>query len=50
MGGSKSEDEEAVMKFLVLIKQVPEVSDIRFDSERKTLIREGVKNVINPKL
>ena len=48
MGGSKSEDEEAVMKFLVLIKQVPEVSDIRFDSERKTLIREGVKNVINP--
>ncbi len=36
------------MKFLVLIKQVPESSEIRFTPETKTLIREGVKNIINP--
>jgi electron transfer flavoprotein alpha subunit len=35
------------MKILVFIKQVPEVSDIKFDPETKTLIREGVKNGIN---
>ena len=36
------------MKFLVLIKQVPESSDIHFDLTRKTLKRDGVKNIINP--
>ncbi|HJZ10951.1 MAG TPA: hypothetical protein VJ521_02290, partial [Acidobacteriota bacterium] len=36
------------MKILVFIKQVPEVSEIKFDPETKTLIREGVKNIINP--
>jgi electron transfer flavoprotein alpha subunit len=32
----------------VCIKQVPEVSELRFDTEKKTLIREGVHNEINP--
>ena len=36
------------MKFLAFIKQVPEVSEISFDLEKKTLIRSGVKNGINP--
>lgn len=36
------------MKFLVFIKQVPESSEIRFDPETKTLVRSGVKNIINP--
>lgn len=36
------------MKFLVFIKQVPDSSDIRFDPETKTLIRQGMKNIVNP--
>lgn len=36
------------MKVVVLIKQVPLVTDLKFDPETKTLIREGVPNVINP--
>lgn len=36
------------MKFLVFIKQVPEANEIRFDNARRTLVRGGVKNIINP--
>jgi electron transfer flavoprotein alpha subunit len=36
------------MKIIVCIKQVPAVSELKFDSMRKTLIREGVHNEINP--
>lgn len=36
------------MRIAVCIKQVPEVAELRFDPERKTLIREGVTNVVNP--
>ncbi len=36
------------MKFIVCIKQVPAVSELRFDHAKKTLIREGVHNEINP--
>jgi electron transfer flavoprotein alpha subunit len=36
------------MRIIVCIKQVPEVADIRFDSETKTIIREGVPNIVNP--
>ncbi len=36
------------MKIVVCIKQVPRVEELRFDSEKKTLIREGVHNEINP--
>ncbi len=36
------------MKFIVCIKQVPSVSELRFDAAKKTLIREGVHNEINP--
>ena len=35
------------MKFLIFIKQVPTSSEIRFDPQRKTLIRDGVKNEMN---
>jgi electron transfer flavoprotein alpha subunit len=35
------------MKFLVFIKQVPNSAEIRFDPQKKTLIREGVKNEMN---
>jgi len=36
------------MKIIVLIKQVPDVSELRFDPVNRTLIREGVRNEINP--
>ena len=36
------------MKIIVCIKQVPRVSELRFDTAKKTLIREGVPNEINP--
>lgn len=36
------------MKIIVCIKQVPEVSELKFDNVKKTLIREGVRNEINP--
>ena len=36
------------MKIIVLIKQVPETTDVRIDPETNTLIREGVAAVINP--
>ena len=36
------------MKIVVCIKQVPNVSELKFDPTTKTLIREGVPNEINP--
>lgn len=36
------------MRFIVCIKQVPDVADVRFDLETKTIIREGVKNIVGP--
>jgi electron transfer flavoprotein alpha subunit len=35
------------MKFLIFTKQVPDVAEIRFDPERRTIVREGVKNIVN---
>ncbi|MFH1846791.1 MAG: electron transfer flavoprotein subunit beta/FixA family protein [Candidatus Omnitrophota bacterium] len=36
------------MKILVLIKQVPDTTDVKIDPETNTLKREGVEAVINP--
>jgi electron transfer flavoprotein alpha subunit len=36
------------MRIIVCIKQVPEVAEVRFDFEAKTIIREGVPNIVNP--
>jgi electron transfer flavoprotein alpha subunit len=36
------------MRLIVCIKQVPEVADIKFDSQTKTIVRDGVPNVVNP--
>lgn len=36
------------MKIVVCIKQVPETTDVRINPETNTLIREGVKSIINP--
>jgi electron transfer flavoprotein beta subunit len=36
------------MKLVVLIKQVPDTTEVRIDRETNTLIREGVPSIINP--
>jgi len=36
------------MNIVVCIKQVPEVAEIKFNPETKTIVREGVPNVVNP--
>jgi electron transfer flavoprotein beta subunit len=36
------------MKILVLIKQVPDTTDVKIDPETNTLKREGVDSIINP--
>lgn len=36
------------MKILVCVKQVPDTSQMKFDTETKTIVREGVENIVNP--
>ena len=36
------------MKIVVLIKQVPDTTDVKIDPVTNTLIREGVESIINP--
>jgi len=36
------------MKIVVLIKQVPDTTEVRLDPRTGTLIREGVPSIINP--
>jgi len=36
------------MNIVVLMKQVPDTTDVRIDRETNTLIREGVPSIINP--
>jgi electron transfer flavoprotein beta subunit len=36
------------MKLIVLIKQVPDTTEVKIDPKTGTLIREGVKSIINP--
>ena len=37
-----------MLRIVVLVKMVPDVSQLRFNPETNALIREGVKNTINP--
>lgn len=37
-----------MMKIVVCIKQVPDTTDVKINQETNTLIREGVKSIINP--
>ncbi len=36
------------MNIIIPIKQVPETSDVKMDTEKGTMIRDGVQTVINP--
>ncbi len=37
-----------MLRILVFVKMVPDVSQLKFDAETRTLVRDGVKNVVNP--
>lgn len=37
-----------IVKIVVLIKQVPDTTEVRIDRETNTLVREGVPSIINP--
>ena len=36
------------MNIIVLVKQVPDTSEVKINRETNTLIREGVPSIINP--
>ena len=36
------------MRFIVLVKQVPDTTEMRIDPETNTLIRDGVPSILNP--
>ena len=36
------------MNIIVCLKQVPDTTDVKIDPQTNTLIRQGIKNVINP--
>ena len=36
------------MKFVVCVKQVPEITDVKVNPETGTLIREGITSILNP--
>ena len=36
------------MNIIVCVKQVPDTTQIRLNPETKTLIRDGVENILNP--
>lgn len=33
---------------IVCVKQIPDMAEMQFDTEKKVLIREGVRNILNP--
>ena len=37
-----------MLNIIVCIKQVPETTEVKINPETNTLIREGVKSIINP--
>ena len=36
------------MKIAVCIKQVPDTADVKIDPATNTLVREGVRSIVNP--
>src|SRR5262249_1676266 len=43
-----SEPARAPLHIIVCVKQVPEVAELTFDHQKRTVVRDGVKNVLNP--
>src|SRR5215471_2001126 len=42
------EPARAPMHLIVCVKQVPDVAELTFDHEKRTVVRDGVKNILNP--
>ncbi len=36
------------MNIVVCLKQVPDTTEVKIDPQTNTLIRQGIKNIINP--
>lgn len=47
MTESYSESTERPLNIIVCVKQIPDVAEMKFDAEKKTLVREGVRNILN---
>ncbi|HWP42889.1 MAG TPA: FAD-binding protein [Blastocatellia bacterium] len=45
--GSSHSSERRPLKIVVCVKQTPDVAEMKFDNEKKVLVREGVKNILN---
>jgi len=45
---TRNMQEDNAMNIVVCIKQVPDAESVKWDHETGTLIRDGVKSVINP--
>jgi electron transfer flavoprotein alpha subunit len=43
-----SEGPQQPMNIVVCVKQIPDMVEMKFDHTRKVLIREGVRNILNP--
>lgn len=43
-----TEPARAPTRLIVCVKQVPDVAELTFDHERRTVVRDGVRNVLNP--
>lgn len=47
MTESNSESPSKPLSIVVCVKQIPDVAEMRFDGDTKTLVREGVRNILN---
>lgn len=47
MTESYSQSTERLLNIIVCVKQIPDVAEMKFDAEKKTLVREGVRNILN---
>lgn len=42
-----SESTPGLLNIIVCVKQIPDVAEMKFDAGSKTLVREGVRNILN---
>jgi len=48
MSTDTSNSPNSGLNIIVCIKQVPDTTDVKINPETNTLVREGVKSIINP--
>lgn len=47
MTESSSEPAGRPLNIIVCVKQIPDVAEMKFDTQNKTLVRDGVRNILN---